>query len=119
MKDRIREIRESMLDENGKKLQKWEIGAAVPNSSAIALIAQKCGISETWLRTGVGEMRAPKGRAEEMAELVKRLMSDRPDSFRSALITTLLRLDPDGPEWGVLETIYRRIADEQKKNQEQ
>ena len=81
-------------------------------------ICQQFGVDEYWLRTGDGDMFAAKSRAEEMGELVGKLMSDRPDSFRSALVTTLLRLDPEGPEWEALERIYNGIAAEQKKNQE-
>ena len=126
MKDRIKQVRESLVDESGKKLsqakfaerlgvsvssaQKWEIGAAVPNSATIKLIADRCSVNEVWLRTGEGEMTAPKSREEEMAALVKSLLADRPESFRSALVTTLLRFDPAGPEWAVLERIYEELS---------
>ena len=46
----------------------------------------------------------------QLAGLVKQLMADSPDSFRSALVTTLLRFDPDRPEWEILERIYNGIA---------
>lgn len=127
MKDRIREIRESMRDEHGKKMtqakfaekigvsvstaQKWEIGAAIPNSTAVKQIAEKCGVSEVWLRTGIGSKDEAKDRADELTAMVRRLMRDSPESFKSALITTLLRFDPDGPEWEVLERIYNSIAE--------
>lgn len=126
MKDRIREIRESMRDEHGKKMtqakfaekigvsvstaQKWEIGAAIPTSTAIQQIAGKCGVSEVWLRTGIGSKDESKGRAEELDAMVRRLMRDSPESFKAALITTLLRFNPDGPEWEVLERIYNSIS---------
>jgi transcriptional regulator with XRE-family HTH domain len=127
MKDRIREIRESMRDEHGKKMtqakfaekigvsvstaQKWEIGAAIPNSTAVKQIAEKCGVSEVWLRTGIGSKDEAKGRADEMDAMVRRLMRDSSESFKAALITTLLRFDPDGPEWEVLERIYRSVSE--------
>lgn len=131
MKERIRAVRESLLDENGKKLsqakfaeklgvsissaQKWEIGAAAPNSAAIQLIASRCGVSEIWLRTGVGEMYEKRSRAEEMTAAVTRLMADAPDSFKAALVSTLLRFDPNGKEWVTLEAIYRDVAAEAEK----
>lgn len=128
MKERIKDLRKSLgLSQTkfgesvGVSLsaeQKWEMGISVPSDAVIMLIVQRYGISEKWLRTGEGEMRAPASRADEMTRLVKRLMADRPDSFRSALITTLLRLDPDGPEWDAIERIYNDIAAEQKKDQE-
>ena len=132
MKTRIKEVRESLVDETGKKLsqakfaerlgvsmssaQKWEIGAAIPNNAAIKLIAEKCGINEQWLRTGKGEMKASLSRQEEMSGLVNTLMQDKPESFRTALITTLLRFDPDGPEWEILERIYDSVARDMNQN---
>ena len=41
---------------------------------------------------------------------IRSLMADSPESFRSALVTTLLRFDPNGPEWEILERIYDGIA---------
>ena len=133
MKNRIREIRESLTDENGKKLsqikfaeklgvsvssaQKWEIGASVPNSATIKLICDKFGVNETWLRFGEGAMNASKTREQELADLFKTLMSDKPDSFRTALITALLRFDPNGPEWEILERIYNGIAREAENSE--
>lgn len=127
MKDRIKEVRESMHDEHGKKMtqakfaekigvsvstaQKWEIGAAVPTSTAIRQIAALCGVSEVWLRTGLGSKDESKGRADEMDAMVRKLMRDSPESFKAALISTLLRFDPDGPEWEVLERIYNSVAE--------
>lgn len=122
MKDRIKEIRKvSGLSQTkfGERLgitlsavQKWEMGHNQPDASSIKLICEKFSVNETWLRTGAGEMLASRSREQEMAELVKRLMSDSPESFRSALVTTLLRFDPDGPEWEILERIYNNIAKE-------
>ena len=80
------------------------------SDQVVLSVCREFGVNETWLRTGVGEMTASKSRAEEMAELVKSLMSDSPESFRSALVTTLLRFDPAGPEWEILERIYDGIA---------
>lgn len=76
----------------------------------ILSVCREFGVNETWLRTGAGEMYIQRSREEEMAALVQSLMADRPESFRSALITTLLRFRPDGPEWEVLERIYQSVA---------
>ena len=89
-----------------------ETGQREPSDRTIKAICREFGINETWLRTGEGSMTASKSRQQEMGELVKSLMSDRPESFRSALVTTLLRFDPDGPEWEILERIYQNIAKE-------
>lgn len=125
MKDRIKAVRKAaglsqtkFGESVGVTLsaeQKWEIGVSVPSDAAIKMIAQVYAVNEVWLRTGVGEMHSPSGREEEMARMIRSLMSDRPDSFRSALITALLRFDPGGPEWSALEKIFESVKSEIKK----
>ena len=73
------------------------------------LICREFGVSEVWLRTGVGEMRPGDNRAEEIARSVRDLFSDRPETIRTAVLTTLLRFDPEGPEWAVLEKILSEV----------
>lgn len=87
-----------------------EKGRTGISEQTIRSICREFGISEEWLRTGEGEMKAPLPREQEMAALVRSLMEDSPESFRSALVTTLLRFDPNGPEWEILERIYDGIA---------
>lgn len=93
-----------------------EAGRATSDQTIFA-ICREFGVNETWLRTGAGEMTASKSRAQEMAELVRSLMADSPESFRSALVTTLLRFDPSGPEWEILERIYEGIANERNRGE--
>lgn len=85
----------------------------------IKLICREFGVSETWLRTGAGEPFMPPSRSEEMGRLVKSLMADKPESFRSRLITALLRFDADGPEWQLLEDIYNSVAADIEKETDQ
>lgn len=128
MKNRIRDIRKSAgLNQTdfGKKVgvsisavQKWESGENIVSDAVIKLICREFAVNETWLRTGEGEMRQAPTREAEMAALIRQLMADRPESFRSALITTLLRFDPDGPEWALLENIYKKVSAEIKSENE-
>ncbi len=87
-----------------------EMGVKEPSDRTIRDICREFGINQEWLRSGNGKMEAPASREQEMAALVRNLMEDSPESFRSALVTTLLRFDPNGPEWEVLERIYDGIA---------
>lgn len=122
MKERIKELRKSLgmnQAEFGSKIgisntavSKWEKGENTVPESAIKSIVREFGVSEAWLRDGTGDMRANMDREEEMGRLLGDLLADRPESFRSALITTLLRFDPEGPEWSVLERIYEDLAKE-------
>lgn len=120
MKDRIIALRKSLnltqqafADRLGIKrgaVANYEVGRNIPSDSVVSLICREFGVNETWLRTGAGEMYIQRSREEEMAALVQSLMADRPESFRSALVTTLLRFDPNGPEWEILERIYNEVA---------
>ena len=128
MKERIKEVRKALglsqtvfgesLGVSLSAVRKWESGENVVSDAVVMLIAQKYGVNETWLRTGVGDMKAAPDREAEMSALVKALMADRPDSFRSALITALLRFRPDGPEWSALERIYESVANSKKDPEE-
>ena len=123
MQNRIKELRKALglnQTEFGEKLgvttsaiSGYELGTIAPSNSIIKSICREFAVNETWLRTGEGEMKQSPTREQEMA-LIRRLMADRPESFRSALITTLLRFDPDGPEWALLEDIYKKVSAEIK-----
>lgn len=122
MNNRIREVRKDAKltqEEFGNILKLTrqyvalvETGGREPSDRTIRDICREFGVNEMWLRTGIGEMYLPQDREAEMTGLVKSLMNDSPESFRSALVTTLLRFDPDGPEWEVLDRIYQSIAGE-------
>lgn len=95
----------------------WDFGRSDPSDSAISLICREFNVREAWLRDGTGDMLEVKPRAEELGELVRKLLSDRPESFRSRLITSLLRFEPDSPEWQILENIYNSIAAEKESRE--
>ena len=90
----------------------YESGSRALSDAMILSICREFGVSETWLRTGEGEMYQSFTREEELGRLVAQMFADRPDSFRTALITTLLRFDPDGPEWAAVERIFRSVQSE-------
>lgn len=87
-------------------------GKTNPSDRTISDICREFSVNETWLRTGEGEMFRQQSRDEEMAALMGQLLADRPESFRQQLISVLLRFDPAGPEWQVLENIYEALKKE-------
>lgn len=122
MHERIKELRKSLglnqaefgarLGVASNTISTYETGTRPVAEPIIKSIVREFGVSETWLRHGTGDMRANMDREEEMGRLLGDLLADRPESFRTALITTLLRFDPNGPEWAVLERIYDELAKE-------
>lgn len=124
---RIKELRNS-LDLTQQKfadrlgiqrgiIGKYEVDVSAPSDAVISLICRVFNVREAWLRDGTGEMLDVKPRAEELGELVRKLLADRPESFRSRLITSLLRFEPDSPEWQILENIYNSIAAEKESRE--
>lgn len=124
---RIKELRNS-LDLTQQKfadrlgiqrgiIGKYEVDVSAPSDAVISLICREFNVREAWLRDGEGEMLEVKPRAEELGELVRKLLADRPESFRSRLITSLLRFEPNSPEWQILENIYNSIADEKESRE--
>ena len=95
----------------------WDLDITSPSDAAVSLICREFNVREAWLRDGEGDMLEVKPRAEELGELVRKLLSDRPESFRSRLITSLLRFEPDSPEWQILENIYNSIAAEKESRE--
>lgn len=108
MKDRIVSIRkESGLtqEEFGKELNLsqnyvWmlESGKRAPSARTIIDLCKKFQISEEWLRTGEGEMKAPMTKQAEIANITAQLFHKEetdPETynFLAALNKSLLQLD--------------------------
>ena len=96
----------------------YENGSRSVSDAIIKSICREFGVNETWLSTGAGEMRRARSREAELGELIRSRLLDRPESFQAALVTVLLRFDPDGPEFAALEKIARALAEETEKDPE-
>lgn len=122
MQDRIKDVRKNAglnQTEFGQRIgvaqmtvSGWENGAREVSDLAIRAICREFDVNEIWLRTGAGEMHAAMSREEEMARLVRRHLSARPESLQRALVTTLLRFDPESPEWEIVEKILADVVAE-------
>ena len=127
MQNRIKELRNSLglnQTEFSKKLgiapntiSSYESGARIPSDAIIKSICREFGVNETWLRTGAGDMFRTVSREQALGEGIRKILVDRPESFQTALITTLLKFDPDGPEWAILERILGQLVEEVKNDE--
>ena len=70
----------------------YENGRRNPSAPVISLICREFSANEKWLRTGEGEMFAPKSRPEEIATLVEQLMTGENAEFKRRLIAALASL---------------------------
>lgn len=89
-------------------------GKTNPSAQNIALICQKFGINEEWLKTGKGEMKAPLTKQAEIAEITAQLFRKEetdPETynFLVALNKSLLQLDENQMQ-AVLDMIRKLNA---------
>ena len=127
MNTRIKAVRKTLgltLDKFGERLgisnsacSALETGKNKPSEQTIRAICREFGVNEIWLRTGAGEMFRPEEESEELARNLKRLMNGRSDSLARRAVRVLLRYEPDGPEWQVLEKIYTDVLAEAEKKE--
>ncbi|MBQ2633097.1 MAG: helix-turn-helix transcriptional regulator [Oscillospiraceae bacterium] len=94
-----------------------ENGKSGASPQTIRSISREFGVSEDWLRDGVGEMRPPPDRDAELGRMVASLFRERPEGFRRRLLTLLLSWAPDGPEWALLERIVLDLQAEAASTQ--
>lgn len=85
-------------------------GAKAPSDRTILDICREFGVSETWLRTGEGEMFIHLSRDEEIAAFMGRVMKGEQPDFRRRLIAVLSKLDTE--EWELLEKMAQKLVEE-------
>lgn len=88
-------------------------GKKTPSDRTVADICREFNVSESWLRTGEGEMFVEKTESEELAAFFGDLLKDEPD-FRHRLIAAMSRLTLD--EWKVLEKLATEAVEGIKKD---
>ena len=89
-----------------------ETGSREPSDRTIKDICEKFSISETWLRTGEGDMRIPRSREEEIADMVAKAISGT-NEFKKAVIRMICTRSE--AELETLEKMLKTIADDIEK----
>ncbi|MCI6739220.1 MAG: helix-turn-helix domain-containing protein [Bacteroidales bacterium] len=115
MNERIKQVRKAcglkqaeFADRIGVKpstVTSYETGLRVPSDTVIFSICREFRVSETWLRTGEGEMFLPMDADEELAQVLAEIkLSD--DKLIKAIIKSYWRLDDAG------KAVIRQMVDD-------
>lgn len=93
-------------------------GGRKTSEQTIFAICREFNVSETWLRTGEGEMFRTRSRDEEIAAFIGgiTLRNDPGDDFKRRLIHVLARLSVE--DWRLLEDLADRLAEEAEKEKD-
>ena len=87
----------------------YEMGRSIPSDSAIALICEKYGVNEEWLRTGIGEMFLNEAKDIQITNLLGDVLNLDQTDFKRRLVSALAKLDKDG--WTKLEELIDMISE--------
>lgn len=88
----------------------YETGLRAPSDAIVLSICREFGVSETWLRTGEGEMFVSLDRQKKIAAFLGDLMRTEEDSFKIRFIEMLSNMTPD--EWALMENMARKLTGE-------
>lgn len=127
IKDRIKELRKAKgltqfefadrLKVSRSNIASYETGKNELSSAAISLICRTFSVSETWLRTGKGEMFSDTAREEEIAAFMGDVLAAESEDFRKRFISMLSSLSVD--EWRLIEEKAKELVEkEQEKRQD-
>ena len=97
----------------------YESGARVPLDSVVVSICREFGVSESWLRSGEGEMFLQLSREEEITKFCMSIIRDPDSEFQRQFVSVLARLEP--PQWQLLSDMADKLLaqrDAQKKDAE-
>lgn len=96
----------------GASVSLLESGRNNPSDQTISLICREFNISETWLRTGEGEMEVPVAEDDKIADFISDVLKGKPD-IRRRLISALARLDPE--DWDLIERMIEKVSGDEEK----
>ena len=85
----------------------YETGRNTPLDAIVVSICREFNVNEEWLRNGTGNMFLPKNREDEISEIVRNLLSDENNTFKSRFIIMLANLSVS--DWERLEKETRKL----------
>ena len=122
IKDRIKELRKAKgltqlefadkLKVSRSNIASYETGKNELSSAAISLICRTFSVSETWLRTGEGEMFSDTAREEEIAAFMGDVLAAESEDFRKRFISMLSSLSVD--EWKFIEEKAKELVEKEQ-----
>ena len=127
IKDRIKGLRKAKgltqfefadkLKVSRSNIASYETGKNELSSAVISLICRTFSVSETWLRTGEGEMFSDTAREEQIAAFMGDVLAAESEDFRKRFVSMLSSLSVD--EWRLIEEKAKELVEkEQEKRQD-
>lgn len=123
IKDRIKELRKAKgltqfefadrLKVSRSNIASYETGKNELSSAAISLICRTFSVSETWLRTGKGEMFSDTAREEEIAAFMGDVLAAESEDFRKRFVSMLSSLSVD--EWRLIEEKAKELVEKEQE----
>lgn len=95
---------------SGAAISRLESGDRAITEQNIKSICREFNVSETWLRTGEGEMFQPKSRNDELLDYARRIAEGDPGSIQAQLLTVMTRLTD--AQWEVLAQVAAQFLAE-------
>ena len=119
IKDRIKELRKAKgltqfefadrLKVSRSNIASYETGKNELSSAVISLICRTFSVSETWLRTGEGEMFSDTAREEQIAAFMGDVLAAESEDFRKRFVSMLSSLSVD--EWRFIEEKAKELVE--------
>ena len=123
IRDRIKENRQAkgltqqefadVLKVSRNNIAGYETGRTDPSASAISLICKTFSVSETWLRTGEGEMFSENSREEQISAFMGDTLAAEPEDFKKRFVSMLASLNLE--EWKLLEKIAKELVEKDQE----
>lgn len=124
--ERVREVRKTQgltLEKFGERLGvgKGAISAIENNNRNLTdqmakAICREFGVSESWLRTGEGEMIEPTTPSEHLLAYVARISTEPDKEFQIEFLTALSRMKPE--QWKLVEDFLDDLIARKEKKKE-